>query len=131
MRASPIIPLDNMMHVGRPALPDRQPVSYLEIHALPRVLPAGLGAELDATLWPLPPVFRWLQQNGDIAPAELARTFNCGIGMIAVTSPEAAETAIRSLEAEGETVHRIGRIIRRAEGAAGCVVANLGASWPG
>jgi phosphoribosylformylglycinamidine cyclo-ligase len=98
---------------------------------IPRVLPEGLAAELDATAWPLPPVFRWLQQHGNIASAELARTFNCGIGMIAVTSPEAAEAAIRTLEAEGETVRRIGRIIRRAEGAAGCHVIHLGEQWPG
>ena len=98
---------------------------------IPRVLPDGLAAELDAALWPLPPVFRWLQREGGIASAELARTFNCGIGMIAVTRPDAADRAIRLLAAEGETVYRIGRIVRREDGMPGCRVADLGAQWPG
>ncbi|MGB8842938.1 MAG: phosphoribosylformylglycinamidine cyclo-ligase [Aliidongia sp.] len=98
---------------------------------IPRVLPDGLAAELDATAWPLPPVFQWLQQHGNIASAELARTFNCGIGMIAVTSPDEAEATIRILEAGGETVRRIGRIIRRGAELPGCIVTNLGAQWPG
>jgi phosphoribosylformylglycinamidine cyclo-ligase len=98
---------------------------------IPRVLPAGLAAELDAAAWPLPPVFRWLQQHGNIAPTELARTFNCGIGMVAVVRPEAVAEATAIFEAEGETVRRIGRITRRAEGEAGCTVINLGEQWPG
>ena len=98
---------------------------------IPRVLPGGLAAELDARSWSLPPVFRWLQQHGNIESSELARTFNCGIGMIAVTSPETAGEAIRLLEAEGESVTRIGRIVRRAEGAPGCQVTHLSEQWPG
>jgi phosphoribosylformylglycinamidine cyclo-ligase len=98
---------------------------------IPRVLPDGLAAELDATAWPLPPVFQWLQQHGNIASAELARTFNCGIGMIAVTSPEEVDATTRILEAGGENVRRIGRIIRRGADLPGCIVTNLGAQWPG
>ena len=98
---------------------------------IPRVLPAGLAAELDAEAWPLPPVFRWLQQHGNIAPTELARTFNCGIGMVAVVRPEAVAEATAIFESHGETVRRIGRIRRRAEGDAGCNVINLGEQWPG
>jgi phosphoribosylformylglycinamidine cyclo-ligase len=98
---------------------------------IPRVLPAGLAAELDAGAWELPPVFRWLQHHGHIASSELARTFNCGIGMIAVTNPDETEATIGILEAGGETVYRIGRIVPRGADMPGCVVANLGAQWPG
>jgi phosphoribosylformylglycinamidine cyclo-ligase len=98
---------------------------------IPRVLPDHLAAELDAGAWALPPVFRWLQQHGNIAAGELARTFNCGIGMIAVTSPDEADATIGILEARGETVYRIGRIVARDADMPGCTVANLGAQWPG
>jgi phosphoribosylformylglycinamidine cyclo-ligase len=101
------------------------------VENIPRVLPDGLAAELDASTWPLPPVFRWLHSQGNIAAAELARTFNCGIGMIAVTSPRTADAAIAALEAEGETVRRIGRITRRGADRPGCEMLNLGAQWPG
>jgi phosphoribosylformylglycinamidine cyclo-ligase len=100
------------------------------IENIPRVLPDGLAAELDASLWPLPPVFHWLQNQGNIAPAELARTFNCGIGMVAVASPEQAEAAIAAFEAAGETVRRIGRIGRRDDGQPGCRISGLDATWP-
>jgi phosphoribosylformylglycinamidine cyclo-ligase len=98
---------------------------------IPRVLPDGLQAELDAALWPLPPVFAWLRRQGGIAAAELARTFNCGIGMMAVVAPEEADAAAAALAAAGETVRRIGRIVERPAGAPGAVVRNMDASWPG
>jgi len=85
------------------------------IENIPRVLPTGLAAEIDATRWTLPPVFRWLAEKGAIGPAELARTFNCGIGMIAVTAPDRAEAVTRALEAAGETVASIG-VITEGEG---------------
>ncbi len=78
---------------------------------LPRVLPEGLGAEVDLGAWTLPPVFRWLAETGGIAEAEMLRAFNCGIGMVAVVAPE-AETAVRAaLEAGGERTVRIGRVV--------------------
>ncbi|MFO1057668.1 MAG: phosphoribosylformylglycinamidine cyclo-ligase [Dongiaceae bacterium] len=98
---------------------------------IPRVLPDGLQAELDAAAWPLPPVFAWLRRQGGIAAAELARTFNCGIGMMAVVAPEEADAAAAALAAGGETVHRIGRIVERPAGAAGAVVRNMDDSWRG
>ncbi len=57
---------------------------------LPRVLPEGLGAKIDTSTWDRPPVFSWLQKSGGIEEAELLRTFNCGIGMVLVVSPEEA-----------------------------------------
>ena len=73
---------------------------------LPRVLPGGTRAALDAGRWPLPPVFRWLAQLGDVAPDEMLRVFNCGIGMALVVR-DAAE-AVALLAEHGETAFRIG-----------------------
>jgi phosphoribosylformylglycinamidine cyclo-ligase len=77
---------------------------------LPRVLPRGLRAEIDLDAWDLPPVFGWLAQTGAMAEAELLKTFNAGIGMVAVVPAERAEKAAEILRAGGETVHVIGRI---------------------
>ena len=79
---------------------------------LPRVLPEGLGAEIDLSAWTLPPVFRWLAGTVGMAEADLLKTFNCGIGMIAVVAPERVADLRLALEAEGETVTEIGRVTR-------------------
>ncbi|MGD0103233.1 MAG: phosphoribosylformylglycinamidine cyclo-ligase [Rhodopila sp.] len=81
---------------------------------LPRVLPDNMAAALTVS-WPVPPVFGWLASAGGIEPSEMLRVFNCGVGMaLVVTDPDAA---IRLLEAEGETVSRIG-VIQAADGPA-------------
>jgi len=98
---------------------------------IPRVLPAGLAAEIDARSWPLPPVFRWLARAGGVADGEMARTFNCGIGMMAVAAPEDAEALVAAFEVAGETVHRIGRIVPRGPGMAGARVEGMAAAWHG
>ncbi len=85
------------------------------IENVPRVLPPTVVAELDAACWPLPPVFRWLAEQGGVAPQEMARTFNCGIGMVLVTSADNAAEATRILREAGETVFAIG-ILRSREG---------------
>ena len=95
---------------------------------IPRVLPAGSGVELDAASWPLLPVFRWLAKVGGIANAELARTFNCGVGMVAVVAPDRADEVARILTAGGETVYRIGRVIE-SPGAERVQVRNMESSW--
>jgi phosphoribosylformylglycinamidine cyclo-ligase len=77
---------------------------------LPRILPAGLGAAIDLDAWPLPPVFGWLAEAGGVAEAEMLRTFNCGIGMVAVADPARAETLAETLAAAGEVVHVIGKV---------------------
>ncbi|MDP4990426.1 MAG: phosphoribosylformylglycinamidine cyclo-ligase, partial [Marivita lacus] len=77
---------------------------------LPRVLPEGLGAQIDLTAWDLPPVFKWLAQTGGMAESELLKTFNCGIGMIAVVAPDQANGLTAVLEEAGETVFRIGTV---------------------
>jgi phosphoribosylformylglycinamidine cyclo-ligase len=97
---------------------------------IPRVLPAGLAAELDAASWTLPPVFRWLAETAAIPRAEMARTFNCGIGMIAVAAPERAAAVTRVLSEAGERVHTIGRIVPRSADA-GTLILGAEAAWPG
>ncbi len=98
---------------------------------IPRTLPAGLMARLDAAAWPLPPVFRWLAVDGGLAPADMARTFNCGIGMAMVTAPENAAAAAEMLADLGETVWPVGVIAEGAGGAAGVAIAGTEDEWPG
>ncbi len=77
---------------------------------LPRVLPDGLGAEIDLTAWNLPPVFDWLVSQAGLEQAELLKTFNAGIGMVLAVDPAQADDLTASLTAAGETVHRIGHV---------------------
>jgi phosphoribosylformylglycinamidine cyclo-ligase len=93
---------------------------------IPRVLPAGLASNIDAGTWSLPPVFGWMRKVAGTDAQEMARTFNCGIGMIMVVAPDDAALVAKTLRGHGETVSEIGRIVPRAEGAAGCVVSNTG-----
>jgi phosphoribosylformylglycinamidine cyclo-ligase len=83
------------------------------IENVPRVLPQGTKAEIDATSWPLPPIFRWLKEQAKIDNHEMSRVFNCGIGMVAVVAAADAEDAIGILSAGGETVYSIGQILAR------------------
>jgi phosphoribosylformylglycinamidine cyclo-ligase len=99
------------------------------VENVPRVLPAGVTARLDAGSWPLPPVFRWLMTTGGVADAEMARVFNCGLGMILVTGAEDAAAIEALLAAAGEQVYRVGRIVPREDGMAGCVVDGMERAW--
>jgi len=80
---------------------------------VPRVLPANVVADLDSKTWRTPKLFDWLRERGNVAPAEMFRTFNCGIGMVVVVSKLDAEKAIRHLQDSGETVWTIGHIRAR------------------
>jgi phosphoribosylformylglycinamidine cyclo-ligase len=80
---------------------------------LPRVLPQNCTAHVDAKSWEMPKLFQWLQKEGNIAAAEMYRTFNCGIGMIVVVAPEAADALAAFLRDQGETVYRLGEIRER------------------
>ncbi len=95
---------------------------------VPRALPAGLGAEIDAASWPLPKVFAWLGEAGDIAEAEMARVFNCGIGMVAIVDPARAVAARDIFTAAGERVFEIGRVVARP-GAATATVSGAEQAW--
>ncbi|MBZ4023901.1 phosphoribosylformylglycinamidine cyclo-ligase [Rhodobacter sp. TJ_12] len=81
---------------------------------LPRVLPEGMGATIDLGAWELPGVFRWLAETANMEEAELLKTFNCGIGMICVVAADQAEALQSLLEAEGETVTKLGTITEGA-----------------
>ena len=85
---------------------------------IPRVLPEGLAAHLVKGSWPQSEVFAWLQQTAGISSEEMMRTFNNGIGMVLVVSPEVAEAATATLREHGETVYAIGAIAARSEGVA-------------
>ncbi len=89
---------------------------------IPRILQAELTAVLDKSRWEMPPLFRWLQEMGNVAPREMYRTFNCGIGMAVVVAQADAERAMQSLAAMGETVYRIGEIQIRTAGQAQTIV---------
>jgi len=82
---------------------------------IPRVLPEGLAAEIDLSAVPVLPVFRWLASAGNVAEAEMLRTFNCGIGMIAVVAADKAAAVAAVLAEAGETVVTLGRLIPQAD----------------
>ena len=80
---------------------------------VPRVLADNLTARIDRNAWPTPPLFAWLQREGNVSDDEMFRVFNCGIGMALVVSPADAERAMQLLESHGERVWRIGVIDER------------------
>jgi len=98
---------------------------------IPRVLPDGLAVTIDAASWKLPEVFRWLMREGKITHAEMARTFNCGIGMVALVRPEAASRVAAALTQAGETVWRAGEVMRTGKDRARVTLRNLANAWRG
>ena len=76
----------------------------------PRVMPEHTQATIDAKAWPMPEVFQWLQDAGNIEQTEMYRTFNCGIGMVVCVPAEHAQAAIECLQTHGETVYTLGQI---------------------
>ena len=99
------------------------------VENIPRVLPASAAAAIDSGAWPLPAVFEWLAATNAVEPAEMARTFNCGIGMIVIISPGDEEALTAILAGHGETVHKIGSISDREDGAAAVVVSGAKGRW--
>src|SRR4030081_439883 len=81
---------------------------------IPRVLPKHLGVGIDLARLPVLPVFKWLGEQGGNAPVELLRTFNCGIGMIAIVKPNAIEKVAAILGEGGESVTVLGEVIPAA-----------------
>ena len=88
------------------------------VENVPRILGESLQAVLYRDAWKMPPLFAWLQQQGQIADAEMHRVFNCGIGMVVVVAADDADEAITRLTGLGEHVSRIGEIVDRPAGAA-------------
>jgi phosphoribosylformylglycinamidine cyclo-ligase len=77
---------------------------------IPRVLPSHVSARIDLARLPVPPVFGWLAEIGDISEPEMLRTFNCGVGMTVVVAPGDADAVAAALRREGETLVAVGRI---------------------
>jgi phosphoribosylformylglycinamidine cyclo-ligase len=97
---------------------------------IPRVLPQGLGVMLDLQRVPVPPIFRWLADVGQVAEAEMLRTFNCGVGMVAVVAPGEADAVGNALVREGETVVPIGEVVAIARDTARVAYrGHLGLAW--
>ena len=92
------------------------------VENVPRVLPEQCQAVLDKACWQRPPIFDWLQREGQVADAEMHRVFNCGIGMVVVCAAQAADNLAAVLRSQGETVWAIGEIRARAAGAAATLV---------
>jgi phosphoribosylamine--glycine ligase/phosphoribosylformylglycinamidine cyclo-ligase len=97
------------------------------VENVPRMLPDTLAAEVEYGSWDILPVFKWLKTAGNVAPAEMCRTFNAGVGMVVAVDAAKADAVAQALGAS-EKVFKIGRLVKREAGAAGCVVRNLD-SW--
>ncbi|WP_312915308.1 phosphoribosylformylglycinamidine cyclo-ligase [Stenotrophomonas sp.] len=81
-----------------------------------RVVPEGLGLDIDATSWTLPPVFQWLQREGNVADAEMWRTFNCGIGFVLLVPADQVAAVNASLDALQLPHWQIGKVVEAVEG---------------
>jgi phosphoribosylformylglycinamidine cyclo-ligase len=92
---------------------------------IPRILPDSCHAIVTMD-WPALPVFELLRQGGNVAPEEMARTFNCGVGMALIVSPQEADDVAKALHGAGEAVERMGRI---EAGPRGCTVSGPSGSW--
>ena len=90
---------------------------------VPRILPQGMRAVLDAKKWPRPEIFRWLQKTGNVAEDEMFRVFNCGIGMVIVLAPDQVQMATMLLKREGELAYPIGVIEAHSGSEPDCVIA--------
>ncbi len=100
------------------------------VENIPRCLPDGLAVTLDTMAWPLPPVFRWLAETVPLPLSELAVTFNCGIGMVAMCTPDQADSLAAELHGHGETVQRIGTVVDAVPEAPRVRLHPGGIGWP-
>ena len=99
------------------------------IDNIPRMLPSTLAAHVDVTTWSLPSVFTWLKKMGSVSAGEMARAFNCGVGMVLVVEATAADAVKQILEKEGETVYRVGGLKAKKGGEDEGVVLGGLESW--
>jgi phosphoribosylformylglycinamidine cyclo-ligase len=106
------VPVKGMAHITGGGL----------VENIPRVLPEGVCAILRKETWDVPALFRWLQQQGNVADDEMHRVFNCGIGMVVIVAPEFTEAALKFLQSAGETAWRIGTIHPRDAASARTVI---------
>ncbi|KAF3769675.1 phosphoribosylamine-glycine ligase activity protein [Cryphonectria parasitica EP155] len=95
---------------------------------VPRMLPKTLAAEIDVASWTVPAVFKWMRTAASVEPKEMARTFNNGIGMVAVVAAADYDKVAGVLKGEGETVYKIGQLVKRESNGEECVLKSL-ESW--
>lgn len=81
------------------------------VENIPRMLPADVNVDIERGSWPVPPIFSLLRDEGKLTEYDLYRTFNMGIGMVVIVSAEQADEAVRTAEANGESVYRIGAVV--------------------
>jgi phosphoribosylformylglycinamidine cyclo-ligase len=79
---------------------------------IPRILPEGCAVEIDKGSWPVLPIFKLMQEIGNVTEAEIYRTFNMGAGMVVVTSPQDLKTVKSHLQQQGASVYQIGRVTK-------------------
>jgi phosphoribosylformylglycinamidine cyclo-ligase len=96
---------------------------------IPRVLPQGFAVSLDLNRVPVLPVFKWLAVAGKISEGEMLRTFNCGVGMVAVLDRDGADAASEQFAKNGETLVRLGEVVAASDGPAVSFREQLDLSW--
>ena len=96
---------------------------------IPRVLPDGLGVELNAAEWVVPDLFKWMAKAGGIASDEMNRTFNCGVGMVCVIAADRVEHLRSVFEANGELVFTIGKVVSISGDTPAVQISNPEAQW--
>ena len=106
------VPLKGLAHITGGGL----------LENIPRVLPETACARLQRSSWPSLPIFEWLQKNGRIEDREMARTFNCGIGMVLIVAKDSAQQALAALGAMGVEAYAVGEIAKREAGEPQAVV---------
>ncbi len=98
------------------------------IENIPRVVPNNLTSIIDASSFEFLPIFKWLKEKGNLDSMDMARTFNCGIGMMIICKQEQADNIKSSLQANGETIYKIGHIEKRQENQPKVIINNID-SW--
>tara|TARA_B100001989_G_C24549137_1_gene473033 strand:+ start:1285 stop:2412 length:1128 start_codon:yes stop_codon:yes gene_type:complete len=96
---------------------------------IPRILPKDINARLDCTSWILPEIFKWLKDLGNLESYDMARTLNCGIGMVVIVSPDHVEKIKKSLENSGESVFEIGIIEKQNVSDNKIILDNIDSAW--
>ncbi|MDO5678723.1 MAG: phosphoribosylformylglycinamidine cyclo-ligase [Pelistega sp.] len=89
---------------------------------VPRILQKGLSAKIQKNAWTLPPLFQWLQEQGNVADDEMHRVFNCGIGMVLIVAADQVDAVTATFSEAGETVYQLGEVVEQTEGMAQTVV---------
>lgn len=96
---------------------------------IPRMMPEGLKANIDASNWELPVIFHWLKDIGKLSNDDLGWTLNCGLGMVVACAPEHANALTKTLVEQGETVFTIGGVTKRNQTDDAITITNLETSW--